>query len=115
MPRPLIPSRSMPRLLAATAAALLSGSAALAHDFWIEPSTFRPVAGRNFTAQLLVGQDFAGDPVARSSELIESFTIRDAAGERNVPGFEGRDPAGIVRLDAPGAAIIGYRSKPWPL
>jgi uncharacterized GH25 family protein len=104
----------MSRLLA-TIAVLLTGGTAMAHDFWIEPSTFRPPAGRNFTLSLLVGQDFAGDPVARSSELIDSFTIRDAAGVRTVAGFEGRDPAGIARLDAPGAAIVGYRSKPWPL
>jgi uncharacterized GH25 family protein len=94
---------------------LLTCSVAAAHDFWIEPSTFRTAAGRNFTASLLVGQDFAGDPVARSTQLIDTFTIRDAAGERPVAGFEGQDPAGILRIDAPGIAIIGYHSKPWPL
>jgi uncharacterized GH25 family protein len=97
------------------AAALLVSSAAAAHDFWIEPSTFRPATGKNFTASLLVGQDFAGDPVARSTQLIESFTIRDASGERPVFGFEGQDPAGILRLEAPATAIVGYRSKPYPL
>jgi uncharacterized GH25 family protein len=104
----------MSRLFAA-AVALLTCSVAAAHDFWIEPSTFRPAAGRNFTASLLVGQQFTGDPIPRSTQLIDSFTIRDAAGERKVNGFEGQDPAGILRLDAPGVAIIGYRSKPWPL
>jgi len=104
----------MSRLFAA-AVTLLTCSVAAAHDFWIEPSTFRPATGRNFSASLLVGQNFAGDPIARSRELIESFTVRDASGERPVNGFEGQDPAGILRLDAPGVAIIGYRSKPWPL
>lgn len=99
----------------AAVAALLVSSAAAAHDFWIEPSTFRPATGTNFTASLLVGQDFAGDPVARSTQLMESFTVRDASGERPVFGFEGRDPAGILRLEAPGTAIVGYRSKPYPL
>jgi len=96
-------------------ATLLICNVAMAHDFWIEPSTFRPTAGQNFTLTLLVGQDFAGDPVVRSSQLMESFTIRDAAGERPVPGFENQDPAGIQRLEAPGTATIGYLSKPYPL
>jgi hypothetical protein len=32
-----------------------------------------------------------------------------------VVGLENRDPAGYVRIESPGLAIIGYRSKPWPL
>src|SRR5205085_10362268 len=88
---------------------------AAAHDFWLEPSTFRPVAGQTFTVSLLVGQDFAGDVIPRSAQLIESFTIRDAAGEHPVNGFENQAPAGYVRLDRPGCAEIGYRSKANPL
>jgi uncharacterized GH25 family protein len=97
------------------AALFFLATAAVAHDFWIEPSTYRPMAGQNFTASLLVGQEYAGDIVPRSSQLIDTFTVRDAAGERPVNGFENQDPAGILRLDAPGTAIIGYRSKPYPL
>jgi uncharacterized GH25 family protein len=86
-----------------------------AHDFWIEPSTFRPAVGQLFTASLLVGQDFAGDPVPRSVQLMDSFTVREAAGERPVVGMENRDPAGYLRIEKPGIAVIGYRSKPYPL
>ncbi len=88
---------------------------AAAHDFWIEPSTFRPVVGQTFTARLMVGQDFAGDPIPRSAQLIDSFIVRDAAGKRPVNGFENQDPAGYLRLERTGAAMIGYRSKPYPL
>ena len=88
---------------------------AAAHDFWIEPSTFRPEIGKTFSVSLLVGQDFTGDVVPRSAQLIESFTVRDAGGERSVNGFENQDPAGYVRIDRPGLAIIGYRSKANPL
>ncbi len=95
--------------------AALPASSLLAHDFWIEPSTFRPALGQNVAVALRVGQDFLGDPVPRSTELFDTFTVRDAAGERNVFGFERRDPAGILRFDAPGLAIIGYRSKGNPL
>ena len=95
--------------------AFLAAGAALAHDFWIEPSTFRPAVGRNMTASLRVGQDFAGDAVPRSAQLMDTFVVRDAAGERTIGGFENQDPAGILRIDQPGLAIIGYRSKPYPL
>src|SRR2546430_14913591 len=61
---------------------------AMAHDFWIEPSTFKPAVGETFMASLRVGQDFLGDPVPRSSQQIERFVVRDAGGEHPVTGFE---------------------------
>ena len=85
-----------------------------AHDFWIEPSTFRPAAGTTFTASLRVGEHFEGDPVPRRSPRIESFIVRDASGQRPVNGFEGQDPAGFVQLGEAGVAVIGYRSKANP-
>ena len=84
-------------------------SAAYAHDFWIEPSAFHPAAGKVLSASLRVGQDFLGDPVPRSTQLIDAFVVRDAKGEHDVMGFENQDPAGFVRYDGP--AVIGYRSK----
>jgi hypothetical protein len=90
-------------------------ASASAHDFWIEPSTFRPQIGTTFTAGLRVGQDFVGDAVPRSVQLMDSFVVRTKDGERPVIGIENRDPAGYVRLESPGVAIIGYLSKPYPL
>src|SRR6266851_4379151 len=95
--------------------AMLPAAPAFAHDFWIEPSTFRPVPGQLFTASLLVGQDFAGDPVPRSMQLMDSFTVRETGGEKPIVGMENRDPAGYLRLEKSGIATIGYRSKPYPL
>ena len=34
---------------------------AQAHEFWIEPSSFRPTAGVAFDVDLRVGQEFRGD------------------------------------------------------
>jgi uncharacterized GH25 family protein len=87
-------------------------STAAAHDFWIEPSAFRPHVGTNLMTSLRVGQEFVGDPVARDSSMIERFIVRDGAGERAVPGLERRDPAGFLAVEQPGLAIIGYRSRP---
>ena len=95
--------------------AFFAASTALAHDFWIEPSTFRPAIGRNITASLRVGQDFVGDAIPRSAQLMEAFVVHDSAGQRTIDGFENQDPAGILRINQPGLAIIGYRSKPYPL
>jgi hypothetical protein len=52
--------------------------------------------------------------VPRRTPRIESFIVRDAEGERPVAGFEDRDPAGIVRIESAGTAVIGYRGKPYP-
>lgn len=67
------------------------------------------------TVGLRVGQDFAGDAVPRSAELLDQFTIRDGGGQRAIEGFENLDPAGYLRIEKPGLAVIGYRSKPYPL
>lgn len=85
-----------------------------AHDFWIEPSTFRANVGATITASLRVGEHFQGDPVPRRTKRIESFVVRTASGERSVNGLENQDPAGFVRIDEAGTAVIGYRGTPYP-
>jgi len=84
-----------------------------AHDFWIEPSTFTPAVGETVTASLRVGQDFEGDPVARSSQLLNAFIARDADRQWNVGGFENEDPAGLLRVERDGLTVVGYRSNPY--
>jgi uncharacterized GH25 family protein len=85
---------------------------ALAHDFWIEPTSFHPQVGETVGLALRVGQNFHGDPVPRMNESIEKFIAVSASGERNVEGIAGRDPAGIVRVAGPGYVVVGYRSRP---
>ncbi|MGH7485594.1 MAG: DUF4198 domain-containing protein, partial [bacterium] len=105
----------MKRIAAVVIAIAAQTAVAYAHDFWIEPSTFRPAVGQLVSTSLRVGQEFTGDPIPRSAQLIDTFTVRTANGEKDVVGFENRDPAGYVRIEQPGLAIIGYRSKPYPL
>jgi hypothetical protein len=83
---------------------------ARAHDFWIEPTTYRPAVGETVYLSLRVGEAFAGDPVPRSSRRIESFTVRDADGERAVDGIENADPAGMIAAGST-PAVIGYHSR----
>jgi uncharacterized GH25 family protein len=91
---------------------LCCSAPALAHDFWMEASSFRPAVGSVVTIGLRVGQDLIGDPVSRDSQLIERFVVRDGASERNLGGIEGQDPAGYVSIERPGTALVAYRSRP---
>jgi uncharacterized GH25 family protein len=84
----------------------------LAHDMWIEPSTFSPRTGEIVTVRLLVGQELLGDPLPRSSALIKEFVIEDASGRKPVIGREGANPAGFLRVAEPGLMVVGYRSNP---
>ena len=86
-----------------------------AHDFWIEPSTFSAAAGAPLSFALRVGVDFKGDPVPRQAAMIERFVIAGPDGVRDVIGREGSDPAGFTSIAAPGAYVIGYRSRPTSL
>ena len=94
---------------------LLIALRASAHDFWLEPSTFRPAPQQTITVGLRVGQDIIGDPIPRSASLIGSFFVRDRRGDRPISGIENHDPAGFLRLSENGVALLGYVSKPYPL
>ena len=96
---------------AALAAALaLSAAAASAHDFWIEPSSFRPAAGSTLGVRLVVGQKFRGDVLPRNPAMISRFVLVTDDGEVPIPGRAADDPAGSVRIERPGLALVGYRS-----
>ncbi len=82
-----------------------------AHDMWIEPATFSPVAGQIVSVKLRVGQDFLGDPLPRSSALINQFVVIDSEGRKPVVGREGGDPAGLLRVPSVGLLIVGYYSN----
>jgi hypothetical protein len=53
------------------------------------------------TVALRVGQNFTGDPVPRSTQLLDSFTIRDSRGERPSSGMT----LEVTLRNASGAAI----------
>lgn len=92
-----------------------AAQAALAHDFWIEPSSYHPPVASSVQLALRVGEDFSGRPVLRSQDGIERFVVSGPRGERTVTGLEARDPAGFVRIDAPGVYVAGYQSRRWPI
>lgn len=83
-----------------------------AHDMWIEPATYAPVAGEIVPVRLRVGQDFLGDPLARDTSLIKQFVYEDTDGRRPLVGRDGSDPAGFLRVASPGLTVVGYFSNP---
>ncbi|HVQ16110.1 MAG TPA: DUF4198 domain-containing protein, partial [Vicinamibacterales bacterium] len=96
-------------------AIILSGASLGAHDMWIDPTTFSPESGQIVGVRLRVGQDLLGDPVARDPALINQFIFEDAAGRKPLVGRDGADPAGFLRVAAPGLVVVGYRSNPSPV
>lgn len=80
--------------------------ATLAHDFWIEPSAFRPDTGQIVGVRLRVGQELLGDPVPRDPSLVDRFVLNGSP----VVGRDGSDPAGYFRVDASGLLVVGYQS-----
>jgi len=81
------------------------------HDFWIEPSKFRPAVGEEVRISLRVGEHFKGEPVARNPEKIEQFVVAGPDGTKPVAGKDGADPAGLINPAVPGVYAVGYRSK----
>ncbi|MEP6471861.1 MAG: DUF4198 domain-containing protein [Acidobacteriota bacterium] len=99
--------------LFAACALVLTAVPLLAHDFWIEPTTFHPEVGSMVGLSLRVGQGFRGDPVPLMPDRIVKFVTVSAAGaETTAAGIPGRDPAGRARVTEPGFVIAGYRSSP---
>ena len=86
---------------------------ATAHDFWIEPSTFRPLHGSAVTLRLRVGEHHTGDPVPRmpASNLVR-FEAHTEKGIVPVTGTLGDDPAGTVHIASDGLVLVAYHNKP---
>jgi uncharacterized GH25 family protein len=87
----------------------LIANVAGAHDFWIEPATFRPKPGAMVPVKLYVGQDFKGDSVIYLPELFERYVTVEPDGEKKIAGVPGDDPAGRFTAGKPGVTIVAYR------
>ncbi len=98
-------------MLSTLAIALCSASVN-AHEFWVEPSTFIPEADDPIGIRLCVGDGFEGWSLPRDARRIEHFVAAGPGGEQPIVGLDGADPAGVVRLTAPGGYVIAYRSNP---
>ena len=82
------------------------------HDFWIEPSSFRPAAHSPLVVRLRVGQAFQGDPVPRLDALTARFSAWGPGGDQAIGGADGADPAGALRTGQAGPMWVCYFSRP---
>lgn len=103
-------TRECSRLLFLLSALVLLIPAAHAHEFWIEPSSFRPEAGASFDVHLRVGQEFRGDAMIYLPESFERFVTINVRGPKNVEGVPGDDPAARLTFTDPGLLLIAYQS-----
>jgi uncharacterized GH25 family protein len=97
---------------AALVLAAVTGARLHAHDFWLQPHAFAPSAGDLVALHLLVGEEMIGDPIRRDEASIARFVVRHGNAERPIPGREGDDPAGILRVPGNGLLSVGYESHP---
>ena len=88
---------------------------AFAHEFWIEPSSFRPAVGAPFDVDLRVGQEFRGDSMIYLPESFERFVTINARGQKNVEGVPGDDPVARLTIAEPGLLFIAYQSTRYSL
>jgi uncharacterized GH25 family protein len=101
------------QLLAAACVALASMPLS-AHDFWIEPTRLVPEVGQSVGLRLRVGERLAGDAVPLLATHVQRFVVAvgEAAELQPVASRRGGDPAGSVRIAAPGLHVVGYSSQP---
>lgn len=90
---------------------LLFVAPAGAHEYWIEPTSFRPNVGRKVPLRLVVGQDFRGESQIFLPQLFDRYTVVGPAGELPVTGTAGDDPAGHFTPVQPGLHVVVFHSN----
>ncbi len=101
----------MPAAALASCSLVFSAAVAAAHDFWIEPDTFRP-SRSPVAISLRIGDAFPGEPFPRDPTHVVRFVVVGPEGEHIVAGRPGLEPAGLAPLREPGLHVVGYQSEP---
>jgi uncharacterized GH25 family protein len=84
----------------------------LAHDFWIEPDSFRPKPGTRVALRLYVGQHFTGESIPYLPERFERYVSVGPTGEQPIAGVLGDDPAGGFTPAMPGLYVVALHTRP---
>lgn len=103
-----------PRIVAIALFAAVLASAALAHEFWVQPDSFRPAVGAATGVRLFVGDGFPGEHKPRDAKKLERFDVTGPeAGAKPVAidGKDGADPVGTITPAKPGVYAVAYRGK----
>ncbi len=81
-----------------------------AHDFWIEPDSYRPASGSEVSVRLREGVGFKGTTLPYINEWFQDFSVVTADGREPVISWRGDDPAATLTMPA-GPMLIGYQSN----
>ncbi len=91
-----------------------SASIAMAHEFWIQPVSFRPELNSEVGVRLMVGDGFPGEARARDSKKFERLDVLGPSSEGKAVAIDGKDgdePVGVIKLARPGVHAIAYRGR----
>jgi len=77
-----------------------------AHEYWIQPETYRLEQAENLVADIRVGMDFGGSRQPYITKNFVSFTLADSSSEYVVEGRLGDMPAVDISTHSEGLQIL---------
>ena len=90
-------------------------SVALAHEFWLQPASFRVAAGTVVHLKLVVGENFTGNPWPRPTRRVRRFVRYgpgDAADSTDLrPALLADSLAPALRCPTPGTHLLALTSR----
>jgi len=90
-------------------------SAALAHEFWLQPASFRMAAGSAVPLRLLVGENFTGSPWPRPTRRVRRFVRYGPASAADStdlrPALLTDSLAPALACAAPGTHLLALTSR----
>ena len=98
-------------------ACILGTAPLVAHEFWLQPSTFTPATGQALELTLRVGMDFKGEIRPFTRERVASFHHLSSEGReywiQHVHSDSAHAPTSHrLRLEQPGTHVIAVDSTP---
>lgn len=99
------------RHFAAFVFTLLSYSAGMAHEYWIEPLNFSPPLNEATAAHLTVGSDFKGQQLSYIPQFTVGYQITNQKGMTALEGMAGDRPALAFTPEVGGLNIITYQTS----
>lgn len=91
---------------------LAAAVATSAHECWLQPATFAPVAGPTIGLTIQVGMNFQGEPRPFSPERIAALRHFSAAGTEEWTAKANHLLQLPVRFEDAGTHVVTYDSKP---
>ncbi|MGI4874206.1 MAG: DUF4198 domain-containing protein [Janthinobacterium lividum] len=95
---------------------LLATTVALAHEFWLQPGSFRVAAGQAVPVRLLVGGNFTGEAWPRPTRKVLRFVCLGAFGPADStdlrPALLTDSVAPVLRCAGPGTQTVLLTSRP---